>query len=166
MRQKSKIKKEKVAVDSVLPMLPQVLQYLVGSYAWEKPLHRLKSYEESCSDRNPKLTGGKLIIDSTGSHYTFYPIKDMLQISRGGPNFPLALTPIEIDFFKHIFPNHPNKFVIWQRIAKEGIALITMQNREGVVAVDKLFLKLSSPDNKVLKAAGLLPKKLKNKADT
>lgn len=157
-----KVKKEEV---SVLPMMPQELRYLIGSYAWEQPLHRLKSYQEFNPGSNSlegEYTGAKLLIDAPGSRCTLHPVENILQAPSEDSKFLLALTPIEVDFFKHTLESHPNKFVLWQPIAKEGIALCTMQNREGVVTLDKFFLKLSSPGNKALQAAGLLPKKKKN----
>lgn len=164
-----KKKQTREIVSPVLPMFPQTLRYVIGSYAQEIPTqYKIKRYEEirrtsHLEDRAKLDNQGILSMDATDKTVV------LKTNQKECPTITIALSPIEAGFFKSTLDNSNTlpHHVMWQYTVGANIALL-IQNKEDLRALtqDKLLLKPSSDYNKALKKAGLLLKKvqLKDKA--
>lgn len=157
-----KASKEKTREEtSVLPMLPEPLQHLIGSYAREIPTHyTIQHYVQEPKIEDFRLSGNlSLNADRTGMLLTQNIYSEAERASAG--SYSITLTATETEFFRDHFSWSTIKadWVTYE-VSERGIQfLISIRNeRES----DLVYLKPIQTDaTKALKAAGLLSQKKK-----
>jgi hypothetical protein len=178
VRNKKLIKKREhdrpVLHESVLPMLPQELRYLIGSYAESTPSLEPEYKITGCipNERldlvNPRAYHGTLAVSSDNTSMT---LKKRGTLSLD--TFSIAVTNEESQFFRDQFKKLPSarqvryEYGYGHQFTEEFI-FVEISNGEDIGVLkpyDIVQLKSTNSDWAIkvaLKQAGLLPKKKKN----